>query len=348
MAQDELCRNRIISEDYRDFIVNQMRGNRFDSIPAENLCEQKMEYIYKSIYVEGTMADPVNFERYAYNSIPKCFTLIDIAAMNQAGIVQIQNYPTLQLQGDGVMIGFIDTGIDYQNAVFRNLDGSTRIMGIWDQTIQEGEPPEDFLYGTEYTKEMIDEALQSEQPLEIVPSKDTNSHGTFLAGMAAGSADTEHHFLGAAPEATIAVVKLKPAKKYLKDFYLLKESAECYQENDIMLGMKYLSLLAEEHNMPLVICIALGSNMGGHDGTIPITRLSEIYANTANRAVVIGGGNEANQRHHFYGKTENVNDIKEVEIRVDSGVRGFCMELWTDIPNIMGISIVSHFGGADT
>ena len=84
--------------------------------------------------------------------------------------------------------------------------------------------------------------------------------------------------------------------------------------------------------MPLVICIALGSNMGGHNATLPITGLLEMYANIANRAVVIGGGNEANQRHHFYGKAENVNDIKKAEVRVDGGMKGFTMELWTDIP----------------
>lgn len=246
MPQAEVCRNRILSEDYRDFIVNQLRGNRFDSIAADELCEQQMEYIYKTIYVEGMRADPVNFERYSYHSIPKCFSLIDIEALNQAGILQIQNYPTLELHGNGVMIGFIDTGIDYKNPVFQNLDGSTRIAGIWDQTIQEGEPPEDFLYGTEYTREMIDEALRSERPEDIVPSTDTNSHGTFVASVAAGSANVENHFLGAAPEAQIAMVKLKQAKQYLKEFYLLNPEAECYQENDIMLGMKYLSRLAKK------------------------------------------------------------------------------------------------------
>lgn len=93
-----------------------------------------------------------------------------------------------------------------------------------------------------------------------------------------------------------------------------------------------------------MICIALGSNMGGHNATLPITHLLEVYSNVSNSAIVIGGGNEANQRHHFYGKSENVNDVKEVEIRVDNGVRGFCMELWTDIPNIMSVSITSPSG----
>ena len=111
-----------------------------------------------------------------------------------------------------------------------------------------------------------------------------------------------------------------------------------------MLGMRYLNELANRYDMPLVICIALGSNMGGHNATLPITGLLEMYANIANRAVVIGGGNEANQRHHFYGKAENVNDIKKAEVRVDGGMKGFTMELWTDIPNIVAVSIISPSG----
>lgn len=344
MSKEEICRNRIISESYRDFIVNKLRGTLFPSIAPEELCEQNMEYLYKAIYVDGTMADPINFEKYPYHSVPKCFTLIDTDALSQAGILQIQNYPTLRLKGNRVIIGLVDTGIDYENPIFRNLDGSSRILGIWDQNIQDGAPPQNFLYGTEYTKEMIDQALSSDTPKTIVPTYDENGHGTFLASVAAGGADVENQFLGAAPESLLAVVKLKKAKKYLKEFYLIAEETECYQENDIMLGMKYLNELADKYQMPLVICIALGSNMGGHNGTIPIAGLLEIYANIKNRAVVIGAGNEANQRHHFYGKTETINDVKKAEIRVDRGVQGFTMELWTDIPNIMAISIISPSG----
>ena len=107
--------------------------------------------------------------------------------LDAAGIITLQNYPTLQLMGDGIMIGFLDTGIDYQNRVFRNLDGTTRIVGIWDQTIQEGEPPAGIYYGTEYRRDVINAALQSGDPLSIVPSVDENGHGTALASVAAGS-----------------------------------------------------------------------------------------------------------------------------------------------------------------
>lgn len=345
MPEFSICRERVLSEDYYDFIVNQLGEIGFGNLITEDTCRQKTEFIYDIIHVEKELAEPLTFEYYSYNSIPKCYTLIDTDAMMQAGILQVQNYPTLDLQGSGVMIGFIDTGIDYQNPVFRNLDGSTRIAGIWDQTIQEGAPPRGFLYGTEYRSGQIDEALRSENPLQIVPSRDEQGHGTFLASIAAGSASQDNQFIGAAPDAVIAMVKLKPAKQYLKDFYEIHTDAACYQETDIMLGLKYLNQLAEELDLPLVTCVAIGTNQGGHSALSALSSLLEVYSNLSKRAVVIGAGNEANQRHHYFGKAENVNDVKEVEIRVSPGVSGFCMELWTENPNIMNVTVVSPSGG---
>ena len=195
----------------------------------------------------------------------------------------MQNYPTLRLMGEGVMIGFLDTGIDYRNPVFQNIDGSTRIAGLWDQTIQTGNAPKAFDYGSEYREEMLNEALRSEDPLSIVPTTDTNGHGTYLASIAAGNADVNTQFLGAAPEAILGIVKLKEAKNYLRDFYLIREDAVCYQENDIMAGLKYLNDLAENEGLPLVLCIALGTNFGGHNGTTLLSRILDQYALQLNR-----------------------------------------------------------------
>ena len=338
------CREEILSEEYRDFLVSSLQEELFREKFPDNECEQTIGSFYKSIYVNQQQADPIQFDRYPYNSVPKCFTLIDVEAMEQAGILAVQNYPTLSLQGSGVLIGFVDTGIDYQNPIFRNLDGSSRVVGLWDQTIQEGAPPNGFSYGTEYRKVQIDEALRSDTPLSVVPSVDTNGHGTFLISLAAGGVNEENQFIGAAPDAGIAVVKLKPAKQYLKDFYLIGTEAPCYQENDIMLGISYLNQLAEELNLPLVICIALGTNFGSHAASSPLTNLLEVYGNIANRAVVIGGGNEANQRHHFLGQIESVNQTQQVEVRVGENVNGFCMELWCDALNLLTVSITSPSG----
>lgn len=344
MLDPSVCREQILSEDYRDFIGDHVRTPFFDSIMQEERCEQDAGAGYKCFYLPSEISDPITLSRYSYNSIPKCYAPLSMETLNQAGILPIQNYPTLQLKGKGVLIGFMDSGIDYTNSVFRNLDGTTRIAAIWDQTVQTGAAPAGFAYGSEFTEEMINEALRSETPLEMVPSTDESGHGTYVASLAAGSAEPAEQFLGAAPESTIAVVKLKQAKKYLRDYYFIPESSVCYQETDLMLGLRYLNDLADALGLPLVMCITVGSSMGGHIGTLPLSYLIERYSLNANRISVIGVGNEADKRHHYFHTLENENDTRTVELRVGENVAGFSLELWTEIPNILSISLISPSG----
>ena len=344
MTDSETCRQHILSEDYRDFIGNHVRTPFFESIMREGQCEQDAGFDYKCFYLPAELAGPVTLSRFSYNSIPKCFTPTSMETLNQTGILPVQNYPTLQLKGEGVLIGFLDSGIDYTNQVFRNINGSTRIAAIWDQTVQSGSPPEGFAYGTEFTEKQINEALNEENPLAVVPSSDDTGHGTYTASLAAGSGNPQEQFLGAAPEASIAVVKLKQAKQYLRDYYFIPSDAVCYQETDLMLGLKYLNDLADSLSLPLVVCITVGSNMGGHIGTLPFSYLIEGYSTKANHITVIGTGNEADKRHHYFNTIADMADRKSVEIRVEENVSGFSLELWTDIPNILSISILSPSG----
>lgn len=340
----EECRERILSQETRDFIIPDYQKDTEVVFPPSQVCVQEAGFDYRIVYVEKALAGDITLERYGYNSIPGCYALIDTDAVNEAGISAVQNYPALQLQGKGVMIGFVDTGIDYQDSIFRDMSGGTRIAAIWDQTIQTGTLPDGFAYGSEYTEEMINEALRSNNPEVIVPSTDNEGHGTFMASIAAGSPNAENRFQGAAPRAVIAMVKLKQAKTYLKDFYAIKDDALCFQETDIMQGLYYLHKLAEKRNMPLVICLALGSSFGGNNGTTALARLLENYADTSNRCVVIGGGNEASRRHHYLGTLKQGDRAKEVELRVEEGNTGFAAELWTTLPNVVTVYLVSPSG----
>ncbi len=339
----EDCREKILSQDYRDFIIPDYFSDMEVLFPESEACVQPVGFGHRIVYISESYVPELTIERYGYNSIPGCYALTDLDALNTTGISAVQNYPTLQLQGNGIIIGFVDTGIDYQNMLFRGADGGTRIAAIWDQTVQTGTLPEGFAYGSEYTQEMINEALRSENPLDVVPSTDTDGHGTYVASVAAGGENVQNRFLGAAPRATIAVVKLKEAKDYLKQFYEIRDTAVCYQENDIMQGVYYLNQLAKKKNMPLVVCLALGSNFGGHNSTTPLSKVLGSYGNVLDRCIVIAGGNEANERHHYFGVLEGGNQ-KEVEIRVEKGNTGFVAELWTMLPNVMTAYIVSPSG----
>ena len=95
-----------------------------------------------------------------------------------------------KLYGTGVLVAIINSGIDYANLDFRNADGTTRILALWDQTLQNGKPPQGYHIGTEFTSEQINEALRMEvreERYRIVPSRDASGHGTAVAGIAAGN-----------------------------------------------------------------------------------------------------------------------------------------------------------------
>ena len=119
MSEEE-CREMILSQDTRDFIIPDYQKDTKIVFPESQVCIQEVGFDYRIAYVNESLAGEITIERYSYNSIPGCYALIDTDAINEAGISAVQNYPTLMLQGDGIMIGFVDTGIDYRNPVFRD------------------------------------------------------------------------------------------------------------------------------------------------------------------------------------------------------------------------------------
>lgn len=333
----------ILSESYADIILPSYTGFLTDY-------KERGAQIFNNYY--GMVHYPFeeelfqNYYEYGffYNTIPKLFTLLDLESLEASGILAVQNQPVLGLKGQDVLIGFIDTGIDYTHPAFRRPDGLSRIVGIWDQTLQTGQPPFDLNYGTAYSQEELNQALGMEDPFSLVPSRDENGHGTFLAGVAAGSALPQQSFSGAAPEALIAMVKLKPAKEYLKEIFYVTGSAPAYQSTDIMLGIRYLILLADALKKPLVICIGLGSNQGSHSGSSPLDSMLSVTDQYRGIHAVTAAGNEAGKAHHFYGTAANSGAYEAVEILVEPGTSGFCAELWGQPPEVYAVGFESPLG----
>ena len=341
------CTDQIMSEDYGDFLLDYYFPQPIETTPA-TYCSQVISTRYVSFYVPRQEWEPLSYDKIPYDVVPKLYGIQDTTSMTASGITQVQQ-SLLGVTGRGVLIGIIDTGIDYTHPVFRNADGTTRIQAIWDQTIQDGPLPRWVSYGSEYIREEINEALQAVDPFLVVPSRDTDGHGTFLAGIAAGSeiiGDTEggDPYVGAAPGADIAVVKLKPAKQYLRDFYGIQPDAVAYQENDIMLAAAYLRELREELDLPLVILCGLGSNWGSHSGNANLERMLSALADQPGVSVAVPVGNEAGEGHHFRGEISQEGDYEDVEIRVAEGERGFQLELWSQVPDRFTVSILSPGG----
>ena len=341
MPQEE-CKEKILSEEYRDFMMRDT-GALGEKFPLENGCRIPLKYGFELLYIDQSEDRKKPLGDYPYTMVPKCYTTLDMAAIQQAGIAAVQNLPGLELSGEGVLVGIIDTGINYLDPIFRNLDGSTRIRRIWDQEEQSGTAPREIGYGSEYTREQINLAIQSENPKETVPSFDTDGHGTFVASVACGGANPENLFIGAAPEAEMVIVKLKEAKEYLREYYFVDCDARCYQENDLVAAVFYLQKVQEELKRPLVICLAVGTSLGGHGGYSILSEYLRNVAASEGIGIVTGSGNEADKRHHYLGILEQENN-QPVEINVGNNTRGFVMELWTELPNLLALSIESPTG----
>lgn len=350
------CTNSVASEDFADFIAP------YFTTPEEFIRSQGTDCIdfvnstLAVVYVPLSTVTPSTYTSYTYSAVPKLYSLLDVTSMDAAGITPAGELPVLNNQGAGVIVGFVDTGINYTDSLFRNVDGSTRIIGIWDQTNNsdnsnniENETAKPFsafsaLYGTQYTAEEINLALNSDNPASIVPTRDENGHGTFLASIAAGNRDERAGFSGAAPQASIAMVKLKPAKQYLRDFYLIRDGADAYQENDIMMGVSYLYFLARKYSMPLVVCISLGTNMGSHMGMSRLGQYLNQVSLSNGSAVITAAGNETGARHHFRAVMDADTDEVTAELRVGEREAGFSMELWAENMGAYTVGFISPTG----
>ena len=343
------CSEIIPSESYADFII---RYYSFASLPftREELdCVDFVSNQYAISHVPLASIPPLSMEHYQYSTIPKLYALLDTTSMEASGIIQTSNQPALGYKGRGTIIGFVDTGINYQDPLFLNSDGTTRILGIWDQTItgngiNSSNPIEDLHFGTEFTREQINEALMSADPLSVVPTKDNDGHGTFLAKIAAGNEAPELNYTGAAPECSIVVVKLKQAKQYLRDYYFVSSDVDAYQENDIMLGIKYLLYMSSQSLLPLTILLGLGTNLGSHDGTSSLATFMSYISTSPGIITVVAGGNETGYGHHHLGVIASGNEYEDVELHVAQGEFGFTLELWSRAPELYSVGFISPTG----
>ena len=333
------------SEHFGDFIVKYMQNveNTMELFPGTTF--QAVNEIFGILYVPLENTGELEITGTSYNSIPKCYTYMDMEAAGASGITRLHDHPYLKLRGKGTAVAVIDSGIDYQNEVFRNAGGS-RIAYLWDQSLEEESDmgAAKVPYGRLFRKRDIDLALDSENPFSIVPSRDTNGHGTALAGIAAGNMVQGENFTGAAPEATLIIIKVKPAKQYLRNFYLYPPEAEVFQEDDVMMAIAFAIRLAKELRVPLSICVGIGSSQGAHLGTNALSQYVDYVANFSQVSVSVAAGNEGNTRNHSTGIFSQEREKIVTELRVAEREQGFTMEFWGEPPEIYELSIQSPTG----
>lgn len=325
------CSVSITSEDYVDYIVeyNGDPGPLRDYYRDDCLIiiDNRFAVVYRRIPADYMLS----FSRQVYSLYPKVYGLMDTSSMEEIGVINIQRENVLGLTGRKTIIGIVDTGIDINNSLFQEVAGQTRILAAWDQS-EEYTGTAGFSYGREYSREEIQAAIdRGEQIL-----RDNTGHGTFLAGIAAGSRTTD--FTGVAPEAELVVVKLKEAKQNLRNLYGIPLDVAAYSEIDIMLGIAYILNVSNQYNMPVSILIGLGTNSGSHTGSSALEAYINSIGILKRRAVTVSAGNEGVAGHHFMGNVIENESYDTIEINVTNN-DSFTLEIWGQVPNIYSVAL---------
>lgn len=239
------------------------------------------------------------------------------------------------LYGDGVLVAVLDSGVDYAHPDFRNEDGTTRILALWDQTIP-GRPPAGYRIGTEYTKEQIDEALAQSDPVrrrELVPSTDASGHGTRVLGIAAGNGRAGGiRYRGVAPRSSILVVKLG-----------VPRTDSFPRTTELMQALDYCIRKAMEYSLPVAVNISFGNTYGAHDGTSLLETYITDMANIWKSVICIGTGNEGYAAGHASDSLQE-GEIKRIQLAVGEYEGGLNLQIWKSYLDDISVSLESPGG----
>lgn len=280
--------------------------------------------------------------------VPPIYTLENISPGEASGAPIFNNNPYLSLNGTGVLIGILDTGIDYLNPEFQREDDTTRIVRIWDQTIPSSEIIYGLNIGSEYNEKQINEAIKLKKsggdPYEVVPSKDVIGHGTMSAGLI-GARGINPDVVGVAPNCEFVVVKMLEAGKWNMDKSGITNSGVGrYSTEVLMMSMRYLSLLASELKKPIIIYMPIGSNVGAHDGTSELEGSIDTTTRQLGVAVVTGTGNEGDTDTHTEGRFLKPGEVKTIEIKIGKNQKNLFFNIYIRQPDRVSLAITSPSG----
>ena len=280
---------------------------------------------YAVLNVKKELIDEVaNVEEIIYIEKPTALIFSLLRGKQASCINEVQqtfaNNENNGLFGEGVIVGIADSGIDFTHEAFRNQDGTTRILNLWDQT-------NDRVYNAEE----INEALKSENPYESVNSVDYSGHGTHVAGIAAGNfAENKNDNLGIATKSSLVIVKMA-----------LAGERSFPRTTQLMEAVDYMIKVAESYKMPLAMNLSFGNSYGSHDGTSLLSTYLDSMADGRRVSICVGAGNEGDSAGHAGGY---VFEPTDVEVQVSRFQKAFSIQLWKDFSDEFRVQIIAPSG----
>ncbi|WP_343339016.1 hypothetical protein TPELB_13380 [Terrisporobacter petrolearius] len=278
----------------------------------------------KNVLAISSIIRVLNLARYNSLSIISQGTSNGINANEEIGANFFKNNPNISLNGEGVLIGLIDTGIDYLHPDFIYDDNTTKIVSLWDQS-KDGKPPKGFFIGSEYTREDINNAiLNNDSALSV----DDEGSGTMLAGICAGMGKVNKNYVGVAEDAELIIVKMGKVDGN-------------YNNAMVTAGFDYIKQQARELQKPVVVNFGFGSNSRVGVSQRDLTDLT-FYEKGA--SIVNAAGNEGNTDTHNSGRLLYKNDVKTIELEVNDFEESISIEIWLNKPDIARVAVLSPSG----
>ncbi|MCI9163342.1 MAG: S8 family peptidase [Lachnospiraceae bacterium] len=292
-----------------------------DAVREMGVQVEEMRNEYAILLIPETLIEQVSgLPQIEYVEKPKrLFFAVNRA--KAASCINILQEPPRRLTGKGVLVAVLDSGIDYFHEDFRNGDGTTRIVELWDQTLNRV-----------FTREEINEALEAgdrEAGRGLVPSVDGSGHGTSVAGIAAGNGrESEGAYRGVAYESEFLIVKLGNSRE-----------GGFPRTTELMRGVNFVVGRAVEMGMPIVVNISFGNTYGSHDGTGLLEMFLDDIGNYGRTTIVVGSGNEGAAAGHMSGK-----GAVQAELSVAPYEPGVSVQLWKAYSDQFTVSLQTPSG----
>lgn len=348
------------SPDAGNYLI-QYIGNYLDEI-------SKIDYACGSIFTESLGLLVIREEDIArvridvpsiiYIDIRYPWVLQDTSPNYIDNINNIKLNPYLDLTGRGVIVGLIDTGIDYLNKEFIREDGTSKILSLWDQNYVDASPQrpvsisqDDFIpyQGKIFTNQQINEAIlaskNNQDPYQIVPSKDTRGHGTKAASII-GAKGYDPDVKGIADDCDFIVVKLFESTNFKRAMIQngIQNPPATYNSSEVVAALQYLRHQQALLDRPLVIYLGVGTNFGSHDGSSIMEAYVTSLTYTNGLCIVSGVGNQGAASGHASGFISGVDQKSTQQLRIPKELKSLSFGIWIQRPNRASLNIISPTG----
>ena len=224
----------------------------------------------------------------------------------------------VNLLGKGVLVSVIDSGIDITHPEFIDINGNTRILNLWDQSLKYNDN------SGVYTRQDINDILRdtANDNINAVNTRDSSGHGTAVGGIIATCV----------PEADLLIVKLNP------------DAEDAYpRTTSLMLAIDYAVRYATLYNLPHVINLSFGNNYGSHDGNSVLEHYISSLSGKSKLSIAVGTGNDGNTGRHTRIFVDD-NRISDVEVLVPEYTTGINIQVWQSYLDNIDISLITPEG----